>query len=55
MATPINITPVLKNEASAKFNQQLEAQKDQKVSQAEKERIFTLVDKILSNKNQARK
>jgi hypothetical protein len=48
MASPINITPTLKNQASVKFNQQLEAQKNEKVSQADKARIATLVEKILA-------
>lgn len=48
MATPINITPTLKNASSIKFNQQLEAQKDKKVPQVEKDRIFSLVEKVLS-------
>ncbi len=52
MATPISITPSLKNESSLKFNQQLDAQKDQKAPRGEKERILSLVDKVLSKAKQ---
>lgn len=48
MATPIKITPVLKNESSQRFNQMLVAQQDQKVSPEEKKRIESLVSKILA-------
>jgi hypothetical protein len=48
MATPIKITPTLKNESSAKFNRQLEEQRSNKVPQVEKERIFSLVAQVLS-------
>ena len=48
MATPITITPILKNEASAKFNRQLQEDIHRKVSQADKARIISIVDKVLS-------
>lgn len=48
MASPITITPTLKNEASASFNAQLEAQKNIKASKAEKDRITLLVTAVLS-------
>jgi hypothetical protein len=47
MASPITITPTLKNESSVKFNRQLEAQKNEKVSPAEKDRIINLVKTVL--------
>lgn len=49
MATPIKITPVLKNESSQRFNQMLVAEQNKKVSPEEKKRIETLVSKILAN------
>jgi hypothetical protein len=50
MASPITITPTLKNESSAKFNKELESQKNNKVSQADRQRIFNLVEKVLESK-----
>lgn len=47
MASPISITPTLKGNASVEFNRKLEAQKADKVPPAEKDRIFSLVDRIL--------
>lgn len=46
MATPIKLTPAIKNEASVKFNKQLADVK--KVSSIEKQRIMSLVDRVLS-------
>ena len=49
MATPIKITPVLKDESSHRFNKMLVAQQNQKVSQEEKKRIASLVASVLAN------
>ena len=48
MATPIKITPSLKNESSQRFNEMLVAQQNQKVSIEEKQRIENLVSKVLA-------
>jgi hypothetical protein len=48
MATPIKITPILKNESSQRFNEMLVAQQNQKVSSEEKKRIESLVSKVLA-------
>jgi hypothetical protein len=48
MATPIKITPILKNESSARFNKTFVAQQDVKVPDASKKRIESLVDKVLA-------
>lgn len=48
MATPIKITPFLKNESSQRFNEMLVAQQNQKVSPEEKKRIESLVSKVLA-------
>lgn len=48
MATPIKITPVLKDESSQRFNEMLVAQQNQKVSEEEKKRIEYLVKKVLA-------
>lgn len=55
MATPIKITPVLKGESSKRFNKELVAQQDQKISSEEKKRIETLVSKVLANSNRSNK
>jgi hypothetical protein len=47
MAKPIKVTPVLSGAASKHFNATLKANSE-KVSQSEKTRITSLVDKILS-------
>jgi hypothetical protein len=49
MATPIKITPVLKGESSRRFNEKLNAQKSQKVTSEEKQRIKNLVAKVILN------
>lgn len=51
MASTITITPTLKNEASVKFNRELEAQKNNKVSKAEKDRIINLVETVMQKSN----
>lgn len=48
MATPIKITPFLKNESSQRFNKMLVAQQNQKISQEEKQRIISIVAKVLA-------
>jgi hypothetical protein len=50
MATPIKITPPLSGSQSRKFNQKLAETSRKRVSEDDKKRIFTLVEKILSNK-----
>jgi hypothetical protein len=54
MATPIKITPILKNESSRRFNRLLIAEKDVKVSSADKGRIENLVKKVLSKSKASR-
>jgi hypothetical protein len=49
MATPIKITPVLKGESSRRFNEKLNAQKNEKISSEEKQKIKDLVFKVISN------
>lgn len=49
MAKPITITPTLKDKASVKFNERLAAEKNVKASQADKDRIASLVAKVLAN------
>ncbi len=48
MATAIEHTPTLKGKSSKRFNEQLSADEKNKISQAEKQRITKLVEKILS-------
>jgi len=48
MATPIKITPFLEGKDSVRFNKRLKAQKDNKISDEEKDRILKLVDIVLS-------
>ena len=48
MATPIQITPVLRGRASKRFNALLEAQRNDKVTPEEKEKMISLVEKVLS-------
>jgi hypothetical protein len=50
MATPIKITPILSGRASKRFNQQLEAQKNDRISAEEKHRMFSLLERILAKK-----
>ena len=50
MATPIKITPVIKGNDSRSFNKALKENQSQKVSAEEKSAIFSLVEKVLSNK-----
>jgi len=47
MAAPIKVTPVLTGASSKHFNASLKAN-DQKVSTSDKNRIFSLVKKILA-------
>jgi hypothetical protein len=49
MAKPVTFTADLDNEASASFNRRLEEIKDVKATPEEKERIFSLVDRVLAN------
>jgi hypothetical protein len=48
MATPIKITPILKNESSSRFNKNLVAQQEIKVPITTKHRIESLVAKVIS-------
>lgn len=48
MATPIKITPPLSGKQSRKFNEQLAVTSTKRVSAEEKKRIFSLVEKVLS-------
>jgi hypothetical protein len=48
MAISIKITPILKNKSSLRFNELLDSQQKQKVSVATKNRIDSLVTKILA-------
>lgn len=50
MATPIKITPPLSGRQSRNFNKKISETSKKRVSDEDKNRIFTLVDKILSNK-----
>jgi hypothetical protein len=47
MAAPIKVTPVLSGAQSKHFNQSLKSNSE-KVSDAEKSRILSLVEKVLS-------
>lgn len=49
MATPIKITPVLKGKSSIRFNETLAAQKSDKISPEEKQKMKDLVLKVISN------
>jgi hypothetical protein len=49
MATPIKITPPLSGKQSRKFNEQLAVTSTKRLSAEEKNRIFSLVEKVLSN------
>lgn len=51
MASPISITPVLRNKDSVKFNKDLELNRSNKVSKEEKERIANLVKQVLEKRN----
>jgi hypothetical protein len=48
MATPIKITPILKDESSSRFNKTLFAQQEVKIPITTKHRIESLVVKVLS-------
>jgi hypothetical protein len=48
MATPIKITPILKNESSLNFNKIFVAQQDLKIPFTSKKRIESLVVKVLA-------
>ncbi len=48
MATPITITPILKNESSSRFNKTFVAQQNIKISDTSKKRIESLVVKVLA-------
>jgi len=50
MATPIKITPPLSGRQSRNFNTKLSETSKKRVSADDKSRIFTLVEKILSDK-----
>ena len=48
MATPIKPTPILYGSSSKKFNEELTSGQNQKASSAERERIASLVNKVLA-------
>ncbi|SDE84039.1 hypothetical protein SAMN05216464_1105 [Mucilaginibacter pineti] len=50
MATPIKATPILSGSSSRKFNQVLVSEQTQKVSTQERQRIQSLVEKVLTKK-----
>ncbi|GEC77662.1 hypothetical protein [Flavobacterium aquatile] len=50
MATTIKITPVVKGKESKKFNAVISTSKTNKISEAKKDKIFTLVGKVLAKK-----
>jgi hypothetical protein len=50
MATPIKATPVLRGNSSKRFNSLLQSNENIRVSPEEKNKIFSLVDKVLSKK-----
>ncbi len=49
MAAPIKVTPVLSGESSKHFNESLKTNNG-KVPASERNRIISLVEKVLSNK-----
>jgi hypothetical protein len=51
MATPIKITPPLTGKQSRSFNKKLAETSKNRASSEDKARIFSLVEKVLSNKN----
>ena len=55
MAKPITITPDLKNKSSRIFNKQLSKMEANPITIEEKTRIFSLVEKVLSNSKQKKK
>jgi len=50
MSTTINITPIVKGKESKRFNEVISSSKKNKISEVKKEKIFTLVKKVLANK-----
>lgn len=48
MATPIKITPILKNESSLRFNKIFVAQQHVKIPASSRKRIESLVAKVLA-------
>jgi hypothetical protein len=52
MATPIKATPVLQGNSSKRFNLLLQSKTHVRVSPEEKNKIFSLVEKVLTKKKQ---
>lgn len=50
MATPIKITPPLTGKQSLRFNERIAESSKKRLSTSDKNRIFTLVEKVLSGK-----
>ena len=50
MATPIKITPPLSGKESLRFNEKISESSKKRVSVSDRKRIFTLVEKVLSDK-----
>lgn len=50
MATIIKITPTVKGKESERFNAVISSSKTNKIPASKKEKIFTLVEKVLSRK-----
>lgn len=50
MATTIKITPVVKGKESEKFNAAIATSKTNKISEEKKEKIFSLVSKVMARK-----
>lgn len=51
MATPIKVTPVIRDQDSKRFNQVVESSQNKRVSPAERQEINTLVQRVLHKKS----
>ncbi|MBS7256235.1 hypothetical protein [Flavobacterium branchiicola] len=50
MATTIKVTPTVKGKESERFNAAISNSKTNKISEEKKDKIFSLVNKIMSKK-----
>jgi len=50
MATTIKITPIVQDKESERFNAAIAKSKTSKISEEKKEKIFSLVNKVLAKK-----
>lgn len=48
MATTIKITPIVKGKESERFNAAIATNKTNKISEEKKDKIFSLVNKVLA-------